>query len=187
METKKNNFYVITGGPGVGKTTLINKLFNGGFLTIREDARRIIKEQMENQKDGLPWKNKDLYANLMLEASINSYNEIALKNTSNITFFDRGILDAICYMKMENIPISKDILSEIENHPYNKNVFILPPWKEIYETDGERKQDWKEAELTFCKMKNTYIEFNYKIIEIPKISVEERVKFILKSIANNLQ
>ncbi len=29
-----------------------------------------------------------------------------------------------------------------ENWGYNKTVFILPPWQEIYEKDNERKQDW---------------------------------------------
>ena len=31
MNTRKNNFYVITGGPGVGKTTLIDALKSKGY------------------------------------------------------------------------------------------------------------------------------------------------------------
>ena len=41
--------------------------------------------------------------------------------------------------------------SYAENWRYNKSIFILPPWQEIYETDNERKQDWEEAVLTFEK------------------------------------
>ena len=69
--------------------------------------------------------------------------------------------------------------SYAENWRYNKSIFILPPWQEIYETDNERKQDWEEAVLTFEKMSETYKNYGYNIIEIPKISVRERANFIL--------
>lgn len=36
---KENYFYVITGGPGVGKTTLLNELKNRGFTVFPEIAR----------------------------------------------------------------------------------------------------------------------------------------------------
>lgn len=182
MKTK-NNFFVITGGPGVGKTTLINRLNTFGFQTIKEDARRIIKDQIETNNDGLPWKNKELYAKLMLEASVESFKNTTIQEKSNeITFFDRGIIDTICYMKMEGIPISEQIINLAKNYTYNKNVFILPPWKEIYETDNERKQDWKEAEFTFQKMYETYTEFGYNLIHVPKLEIEERTKFIIQTI-----
>ncbi|MFB5945613.1 AAA family ATPase [Albibacterium profundi] len=53
---RNNNFYIITGGPGVGKTAVIDELQHVGFLTIREEARRIIKEQLSLGGDGVPWK-----------------------------------------------------------------------------------------------------------------------------------
>lgn len=182
MKNKEENLYVITGGPGVGKTTLIEGLKKYGFQTVEEDARRIIKNQVDSQKDGLPWENKEFYAKLMLEASIKSYNQIITTKDSNPIFFDRGILDSICYMKMEKIPISIEINELIKQYPYNMDVFILPPWEEIYEKDNERKQNWNEAEFTFHKMKETYLEFNYNIVIVPKMTMEERVQFILQNI-----
>lgn len=175
-------FYIITGGPGVGKTTLINELNNYGYQTVQECARKIIKEQIKTKGEGLPWKNKGLYAKLMFEASLESYDNINVGILSDFIFFDRGILDTICYMKMEHIPISNQIIKIARHYSYNKKVFILPPWKEIYKTDNERKQSWKEAEFTFKKMKETYLDFGYNIIEVPKANVQERVEFIIQSI-----
>lgn len=173
---------MITGGPGVGKTALVNELNSRGFQTVQEDARRIIKEQIETNNEGLPWKNKELYAKLMLEASLRSYDKVNNKTFSDFIFFDRGILDTICYMKMEHIPVSNKIIEIAEQYLYNRNVFILPPWQEIYQTDNERKQSWKEAEFTFGKIKETYLEFGYNIIEVPKANVKERAAFIIQNI-----
>ena len=184
MNKRTDKFFVITGGPGVGKTTLIKALKKHGFNTIDEDARKIIKNQIEANKDGLPWKNKVQYANLMFEASMKSYNKLINSKNINLTFFDRGVLDSICYMKMEQIKISNKIEELIKFYTYNNNVFILPPWKEIYETDNERKQDWKQAELTYKKMIETYTSYNYNMVIVPKTTIEERIKFILKYIEN---
>ncbi|MGV0831934.1 AAA family ATPase [Empedobacter brevis] len=180
-----NKKYILTGGPGVGKTTLINKLTFYGFPVIQEDARQIIKEQSRVNGDGLPWKNKSLYANLMLEASINSYQKSVGLSNEHPIFFDRGIPDALCYFNMENLPITLEKKTFAESLRYNLLVFILPPWAEIYETDTERKQTWKEAEKTFSSMKETYENLKYTVLEIPKDSVENRIKFIFNSIESS--
>lgn len=182
MKKQTDYFYIITGGPGVGKTSVIHELNNYGFQTVPEDARKIIKEQIHSKGEALPWKNKALYANLMLKASVKSYNTMLAIESSDITFFDRGIPDTICYMKMENIPVSEHINSILKRHLYNNNVFIMPPWKEIYTADDERKQTWEEAELTFNKMKETYLKYNYILHEVPKGTIKERARFILNTI-----
>lgn len=123
---RKNNFYIITGGPGVGKTTVIDELQHVGFLTIREEARRIIKEQLTVGGDGVPWKDKTLYARLMLNASAMTFEEITNTERVEPVFFDRGLLDVVCYMDMESIPMSNAVTEIIKKCVYNKNVFIPP-------------------------------------------------------------
>lgn len=41
----KPNFYIFTGGPGAGKTTVLNELAKHNYGCIPEVARAIIKEQ----------------------------------------------------------------------------------------------------------------------------------------------
>lgn len=176
---KEAKLYVITGGPGVGKTTLLSALKNKGFLVVPEDARRIIKEQMQINGESLPWKNKTLYAELMFEASLNTYQKIVNETYAKTVFFDRGILDTICYRNMENMPVSEELNKLVNSQPYNRKVFILPPWEDIYQTDNERKQTWKEAVYTFDKMKQTYLEYGYDAIEVPKKSIEHRCEFVI--------
>lgn len=180
----KKNFYVITGGPGVGKTTLLNELSRYGFQIVPEEARRIIQEQIGKEGNGLPWKDKELYAKLMLQASVKTYKETSLCPHFESIFFDRGILDAFCYLEMEHISLSEDLDTIARENRYHQNAFILPPWQEIYKTDSERKQSWDEALSTFYKMKETYLKYNYEIIEIPKDSPINRCKFILDKIGS---
>lgn len=186
IKPKENkNFYVITGGPGVGKTTLLEELKARNYEIVPEIARELIKEQQKGNGKALPWENKNLYKEIMFDRSINSFEEID-KNANNEKpiFFDRGFLDTICYAELIESEISERMKCYAENWRYNKSVFILPPWQEIYETDNERKQNWKEAVLTFEKMRKTYKNYGYEAIEVPKTTVRERADFILKYIEN---
>ena len=179
---KNKNLYVITGGPGVGKTTLLKELEKHGYKTIPEEARRIIKEQIEINGNGLPWKNKELYGELMFKATLKTYLELLEKHQEQTVFFDRGILDTHCYFEMENIPITKEMKQITDEITYNNKVYILPPWQEIYETDTERKQTWEEALHTFNKMKETYQKHGYTVIEVPKLNTQNRAEFIIKQL-----
>ena len=176
-----DNFFVLTGGPGVGKTTLLGELEKKKFKCVPEVAREIIKEQMKIEGEALPWKNKELFKQLMHERSIDDYKRIN-DNNNEIIFFDRGILDTLSYTRLINSNITEEMNSDAKYYRYNKKVFILPPWVEIYKTDSERKQSWEEAVQTYEMIINTYKEYNYEILEVPKTSIVNRVDFILKNI-----
>ncbi len=181
MILRKNNCYVITGGPGVGKTSLLNELSKVGYKTVPEDARAIIKQELDSGGDGLPWKNKLRYTQLMFDASIATYKSIPA-NHDGIYFFDRGILDSICYARITGINVTEEMNQFAETLLYNQRVFILPPWQAIYHNDPERKQSWEEAKWTFDQMKATYIQYGYEIIEVPIGTVEDRADFVLSMI-----
>ncbi len=181
---RKNNLFVITGGPGVGKTTLLAELANRGFATIAEDARRIIKEEVPANGQALPWSDKERYTQLMLQASRESYEAAQkIKHPSKAVFFDRGLIDAVCYMIMESMPVSEEINNRVAACSYSSPVFILPPWREIYQTDKERKQKWAEAVRTYEDMKQTYISYGYEVIDVPKDTITNRADFVLKQIS----
>ncbi|WP_447637654.1 AAA family ATPase [Flavobacterium microcysteis] len=182
MKYQNDNFYILTGGPGVGKTSVLDELEKSGYMVMPETARAIIKEQMAIGGEALPWENKESYMRLMLEASAQSYREAIFKNSPHSVFFDRGILDAVCYARMVGLEVVDEIQEIAENHQYNTKVFIFPPWQDIYETDNERKQDWEEAEATYEAMKKTYQDYGYEIIDVPKDTVENRKNFIIRTI-----
>lgn len=60
---------VITGGPGSGKTTLIEALAAAGHVLEPEAGRAVIRQQQAEGGDGLPWRDQARFAELMLDAT----------------------------------------------------------------------------------------------------------------------
>lgn len=178
-EFLRDDFIIITGGPGAGKTTLLYEIQKNGYSFVPEVAREIIQTQVSSNGDALPWKNTTKYRDLMLNESIESYLLALTHPLEQKLFFDRGIPDTLAYSNLINIPISEKLESEARKYRYNKQVFILPPWEEIYITDHERIQDFEEAVATYKILVETYKQLDYELIEVPKISVKQRVDFIL--------
>lgn len=168
------HFYIITGGPGVGKTTLLQALEKQQFTCMAEVARTIIQEQMEANGEALPWKDKRLYTQFMLNRSVESYERTS-RNHREVVFFDRGILDTLCYARLINMNITEEMDRYGQYYRYNKKVFILPPWFEIYKQDNERKQNWEEAVQTYKTMVDTYQQYHYELIEVSKTTLNQRV------------
>jgi len=178
--TLKNNFYVLTGGPGSGKTTLIEQLSDMGFNCIPEVGRKIIKNQLAFGGTALPWLNTTNYSELMLQHSIQDYT--SLLSETDTCFFDRGIPDVLGYTELINLLNQGIYINGVENFRYNSKAFILPPWEDIYKTDTERKQDFALAVTTYHTMKKVYEKYNYTLVEVPCLPVSERIDFILDRI-----
>lgn len=95
--SKKPYRIILTGGPGSGKTTLINALKNKGYSCSLEAGRAIIQDQILIEGNGLPWIEPEAFAQLMLSWELRSWHEAT--NTEAPYFYDRGlpILQAIYY------------------------------------------------------------------------------------------
>lgn len=181
MKTK-NNFHIVTGGPGSGKTSLIEKLCETGYCCVSEVARKIIKEQIASHGNALPWSDTEKYSNSMLSYSIQDY--MNLLESSELHFFDRGIPDTLGYVKLINILDKRNFIDAVQEFRYNPTVFILPPWEKIYESDNERKQNFQMAVATYQVMRNTYKNAGYNLIELPRTTISQRVDFILEKLRN---
>jgi predicted ATPase len=176
-----NHRLVVTGGPGGGKTTILRALEGRGYSVSPESARTIIKERLAA---GLPPRPDPIsFAQDILSADIEKYRDVTSCNHSAV-FFDRGILDALYMLDEENALKRDEIAQYVQKFPYNSVVFILPPWKEIYDTDSERDQTFEESEDLFEGMKRWYSQWGYKTLEVPPGSINERVSFILESVDN---
>lgn len=167
--------YIITGGPGAGKTSLLNALQETGFSISEEAARQLIIEELHKGSDCLPWINLPAFAEKALERMQALYLEAPEKE---ITLFDRGIPDIIAYLKTASIDPDAKYYQALFQYQYQPQVFILPPWEGIYVNDSERWQTFEEATSLYRAIKETYEELGFELIELPAISVSGRAKFV---------
>ena len=172
--------YIITGGPGAGKTSLLQALERAGYHCSEEASRRLIAEQVALGSDCLPWINLSCFAGKVLDRMINLYMRSA--DHTGITFFDRGIPDIIAYLKAADLPIDARYYTALQQHSYQQLVFVLPPWKDIYVNDAERWQTFEEAVHLYASIRETYHVLGFTLIEVPEESVENRMNFIVETI-----
>jgi predicted ATPase len=158
----------------VGKTTLIRHLQAMGELVVDETARAVIHEQVEAGGFAVPWLDNDAFVAECAARDTAIFD--AMAGETRRVFFDRGVIDS--YGANGAIP-SPVIAEAVRTRRYNARVFIAPPWREIYTTDDERRQDWPEAERTFAVIHDRLPMLGYDPVVLPKVSVEARAAFVL--------
>ncbi len=171
------NFYIITGGPGSGKTSIVEELRKRGVLCVDEVARSILKEQNAIGGDATHTGDRRKYCELMLSRSMFTYNQVAEMRAP--VFFDRGIPELAGYRRFTAADVPAHFLKAVEMFRYNPVVFMTPPWEEIYCNDEERIQGYREAVETYEAIAATYPQFGYRSVEIPRLPVSERAQFLL--------
>ncbi|WP_353084235.1 ATP-binding protein [Flavobacterium sp.] len=171
---------VIIGGPGTGKTTIIEGLLAKGFCCYPEISREVTLEAKKQGIEQLFLENPLLFSELLLEGRKKQFYN-AQKEPHNIVFLDRGIPDVLAYMHYigDSYPAFFDLACR--EHIYTK-IFLLPPWEEIYESDNERYENFEQATLIYNHLTETYQKYGYHLIEVPKGTVEERISFILNQL-----
>jgi predicted ATPase len=175
----KNNFVIITGGPGSGKSAILDSLSALGYKFVPETARTIIKERVGR---GLPPRpNPDEFARQIFEIDFKNYiNNI---DTSEPLFFDRSFLDSTAMIIETNKTDTHRVTELLNKYRFRKNAFIAPPWKEIYGNDSERDQSFDDSVEIYEKLYKWYELNDYVLIQIPKSDIDSRMDFILQNIA----
>lgn len=118
---KQTNWYVITGAPSSGKTTLLNYLSKLGYYTIPESARALIDREMASgktlkdiRKNGEEFQKKVLGMKIEVEKNLDPKDTV---------FLDRGIPDSLAYFQVNGLDTSY-IYKLCNNYEYRK-VFVL--------------------------------------------------------------
>jgi predicted ATPase len=73
----------------------------------------------------------------------------------------------------------------LSKYRYFPKVFVLPPWKAIYENDAERDHTFEHARLVDRIAREWYVRrCGYQVLEVPMVWVDERCTFVLQAIAD---
>jgi predicted ATPase len=168
--------FILTGGPGSGKSTLLEALRQSGYRCYEEVSRQLIREQMSRGTGILPWENMADFAELAVRSMYRQHEESS--DSSGICFFDRGIPDVFGYLGYYGLPVPSHYLTMFDSCSYQPEVFLLPPWKEIFVQDRERPQSYDESEALSLWLKAAYTSLGFNVIELPRCSLQERVELV---------
>lgn len=176
---QKDNYIILTGAMGAGKSTILTKLKQRGYTCVDEPARIVIAEQRAIGGSGLPEADARLFTQLMLGKMKQAYHKHL--NSKDIVFFDRGLPDLAGYADLFNID-STPFISAANEYRFNKHVFMFNGWKGIYTTDDERKMSLEDANRFGVDVRKIYEDCGYILHDVPFVSVDERVEFIIKKV-----
>lgn len=171
---------VITGGPGTGKSTVIEELIKRNFTCMTEVSREVTLNARRNGTEQLFLTKPLLFSELLLEGRVNQYIEAEKKNDA-LVFFDRGIPDVHAYMNYISIDYPDTYINTSNLYRYNY-IFLMPPWEEIYISDNERYENFEQALAIHNHLERTYKDNGYTIIEVPTGTIKARTDFILDAI-----
>jgi predicted ATPase len=162
---------VLTGGPGFGKSSIIQELERRGHSVFHEVAREIIHEMLSDA--GV----FDLahFSAKVQSGRVNQFHQAS----SAIQFYDRGIPDIAGFLLKDKAPIPAELLDLCATHCYHKTVFITPPWEAIYHKDPERREDFREAVKVHKALEATYASLGYELVAVPMGSIIQRCDFVL--------
>lgn len=171
-----NRFIVVSGCSGGGKSTLLAELGRRGFPVVEEPGRRIVVEETANGGTALPWIDMRGFLHRAIELA--ERDLAAARAASGWVFFDRGLVDArLALHHLTGEPVSASLARDASG--FDRQVFLTPPWPEIYVQDRERRHGLADAEAEYRRLVDAYPKLGYDVSIIPKATVAERADFVL--------
>lgn len=179
--------YVLTGGPSVGKTSILNELEKQGEPTIREAATDFIAGQIDSGIHEF-WKERDLNLNIL---KLQLEREKPFQAYEGRVFCDRGIFDPFAYAPQCSLAETKELslmnaaVRHVDLNQHYAAIFLILPYKDSdfipsqTEVRRENTQQFTEIQAAlyavYCRHKNF-------IIVPGNLTPAERATFILSSI-----
>ena len=159
---RRDDFFILTGAPGSGKTAILDAL-GPDVLPVGEPAREILAEQRSPGGAGTPDRDPSHFVELLLRRSQEKYE--AARRWAGPVVFDRGIPDCVAYAVLLGAdPAPSTSASEV--YRYQREVFVLAPWEEIYSVDDERTMSFADTFAFHEALVDAYERTGYILVDI---------------------
>jgi predicted ATPase len=184
-ETKR---VVITGGPGAGKTALVDALAQRGHATVPEAATLVLSEL--NERLGLEgqraWRRENPAEFQVLVVRRQAKLEAeARPGTDGLVFLDRGWIDGLAYCRFFHVPFPPE-LNEPEGLGRYDRVFLLETlskesFQRVSHTGGLRDEDYSRTIQEV--LESTYRQHGYEPIPVPEMPIQQRADLVLQHVS----
>ena len=169
------NWYVITGAPCSGKTSVISSLEQHGYRVVHETARAYINEELGKGK-----RLDEIKADMSLFEHNIFYRKIEAESSlpdKAIVFLDRAIPDSIAYFRFAGLD-PEEPEKESADIRYRK-IFLFDRLR--IKQDEVRNENEEDSILIDRLIEETYVTLGYEIMRVPVLPVGRRVDFILEN------
>lgn len=175
-----NNFILISGCSGGGKSTLLKTLKARGYHVVEEPGRRIVEAEQTHGGNALPWTDVEAFLHRTLDLAIADHK--TAQDLDGPVFFDRGVVDAAVALSHVTGDLSAGAMAE--TYRYNRAVFLVPPWPQIFTGDAARRHGMNEAVAEYARLEAAFLALGYDTDVLPKVSVEARADYVQSSLAD---
>jgi predicted ATPase len=172
-------FVLITGCSGGGKSSLLAELQGRGCHVVEEPGRRIVRQERASGGRALPWVDSVAFLHRAMEMAL--ADREAARAFSGWVFFDRGLIDAAS--ALEDLTAEPALETLGAAHRYHRRVFMAPPWPEIFETDAERRHGFEAGLPEYRRLEKALPALGYEVITLPRVAVAARADFVLAALA----
>ncbi|PVM86952.1 AAA family ATPase [Caulobacter radicis] len=173
-----DNFVLITGCSGGGKSSLLAQLAARGYAVVEEPGRRIVRQAQGPDDHVLPWIDPSAFARRAIELAL--ADREAARGLHGWVFFDRGLVDAASALEAATGEPSLRALDRA--HRYHRRVFLAPPWPEIHVADAERRHGFDAALDEYGRLEAALPALDYEVVVLPRTSVAARADFVLATL-----
>ncbi|KSB91410.1 ATPase [Caulobacter vibrioides] len=173
-----DNFVLITGCSGGGKSSLLAELAARGYAVVEEPGRRIVRAAQDDDDPVLPWNDPAAFARRAVELAL--ADREAARGPHGWVFFDRGLVDAAGALEAAT---GEPALRALDRaHRYHRRVFLAPPWPEIRVADDERRHGLEAALDEYRRLEAALPALDYEVVLLPRTSVAARADFVLATL-----
>jgi predicted ATPase len=170
----KSKWYVITGVPSSGKTTVLENLAKAGYRTVPEAARLLIDAGLAQGKTVAEIRsNEGDFQRRVVELKLKTEAELPLEE---VVFLDRAMPDSIAYYQLCGLD-PQEARAVCQRGLYLK-VFLMEPI--AFEGDYARTESPDAIARLNGLLRDAYEQLGYEVVLVPLVSVEDRTQFILE-------
>lgn len=182
-EVQASRRFVLSGGPCIGKSTVLRELGKRGYQTVPEVFTLLFEQAAHNNALDTFFEDPDKLPFYLLD------EQLRLESCLSATlpaFLDRSAVDIIAYGDYFNSPMPDTLRNAADRH-YDLVFFLEPLPEHLYVTTAVCKESPQEALKLHDVLKNAYRARGYtghQMIDVPFGTPEQRAQYILDTITH---